>query len=40
MEELIYWQPSVFDSVGSVGSAVSLPAPVPEGPLHVTNVAA
>ena len=28
------------DSVDSVGAPVSLPAPVPEGPLHVTNVAA
>ncbi len=28
------------ESVDSVGAPVSLPAPVPEGPLHVTNVAA
>ena len=28
------------DSGDSVGAPVSLPAPVPEGPLHVTNVAA
>ena len=28
------------DSVDSVGAPVSLPAPVPEGPLQVTNVAA
>ncbi len=28
------------ESVDSVEAPVSLPAPVPEGPLHVTNVAA
>ena len=31
---------ALVEQVDSVGAPVSLPAPVPEGPLHVTNVAA
>ena len=31
---------ALVESVDSVEAPVSLPAPVPEGPLHVTNVAA
>ena len=31
---------ALVEQVDSVDAPVSLPAPVPEGPLHVTNVAA
>jgi len=31
---------ALVEQVESVAAPVSLPAPVPEGPLHVTNVAA